>query len=144
MKVDSKKRLFEVFNKVNKLNETTLSVDDKNNIVNGFVDYVDSYIGLNNNVPEIDVDFENSDAKEMKSFGGYIPNEFRIKIVGVNRNLADVLRTLAHELVHHKQNIENRLNQNSGNTGSEEENEANSLAGIILRNFGKNNPIIYE
>jgi hypothetical protein len=33
---------------------------------------------------------------------------------------------------------------NSGETGSDIENEANAMAGVLLRNFGKQNPIIYE
>ena len=80
----------------------------------------------------------------MRSFGGYIPSKKEIYIVIANRNLADILRTLAHELVHWKQDLEGRLNENSGQTGSDEENEANSIAGIVLRNYGKKNPIIYE
>jgi hypothetical protein len=58
--------------------------------------------------------------------------------------MADMLRTLAHELVHHKQNVEGRIYNDSGETGSEIENEANAKAGVILRNFGKQNSMIYE
>ena len=80
----------------------------------------------------------------MKSFAGYNPNTKAIILVISNRNLADILRSLAHEMVHHLQNIENRLNNKSGETGSEEENEANSKAGVLMRNYGKINPKIFE
>lgn len=139
-----KNRLFEIFDKVNNTNINKLSTIDKNYIIDRFIKYADEYLKLQNNLPEIRVDFEKSNAKEVKSFGGYIPSEFKIEIVGYNRNLADTLRTLAHELVHHKQNIEDSLYGGSGETGSDHENEANSLAGIMLREFGKNNPVIYE
>ena len=67
-----------------------------------------------------------------------------LRVVVVNRNLADILRTLAHEIIHHKQYKEGQLNPNSNDTGSEDEIEANSLAGVFMREFGKKNPIIFE
>lgn len=67
-----------------------------------------------------------------------------IVIYTKGRNIADCFRTLSHELVHSKQNCEGRIDQNSGETGSDIENEANQQAGIFLRNFGKKFPEIYE
>ncbi len=58
--------------------------------------------------------------------------------------MADILRTLAHELIHRKQDEDGRLDPNSGETGSEIENEANAQAGILLRKFGEQNNNIYE
>ena len=58
--------------------------------------------------------------------------------------MADVLRTLAHELVHHRQNELGKLNNDSGKTGSDVENEANVKAGILMRDFGKDREEIYE
>ena len=58
--------------------------------------------------------------------------------------MADILRTLAHELVHRKQAEDGRLNITSGETGSDIENEANAQAGVLLRNFGKLNKQIYQ
>lgn len=61
-----------------------------------------------------------------------------IKVVSKNRHPIDTMRTLAHELIHHKQ----RLNGDTldGTTGSYTENEANAVAGIIMREFGKMYP----
>jgi Zn-dependent peptidase ImmA (M78 family) len=58
--------------------------------------------------------------------------------------MADILRTLAHELVHHMQNLDDRLTDNSGDDGSPEENEANALAAVIMRQYGRENSHIYE
>jgi hypothetical protein len=80
----------------------------------------------------------------MRSFGQYDPSKKSIVTYVENRNMADVLRTLCHELVHHKQNEEGRLKANSGETGSDIENEANATAGIVLREYGKVNSMIYE
>jgi hypothetical protein len=117
---------------------------EKQNIVDEFVDYVYDYLKIEEPCTEINVDFDGGDFVEKnRSFGGYSPSEKNIYIVGANRNLADVLRTLAHEIVHHKQNVDGRLNDKSGETGSEHENEANAIAGVLLRNYGKINKEIY-
>ena len=143
---NNKERLFEVFYKVNKikLNEEKLSIPQKENIIKLFINFVNTKLNINEFLPEIIITFNENEDREMKSFGGYSPDNNFIKISGHNRNLADILRTLGHELVHCKQNKEGKLNQNSGITGSDEENEANSLAGVFLREFGKKYPIIYE
>jgi hypothetical protein len=82
--------------------------------------------------------------QEHSSFGGYYPSEQKIVCVVHNRNMADILRTLAHELVHHMQNGKGELDSDSGEDGSPSENEANSTAGIIMRKFGRDNPQIFE
>lgn len=87
-------------------------------------------------------------AKQIHSFGQFFPGENKIVIVASNRNLADIFRTLAHELVHCLQMEEGRLSANNamivGKDGSEIENEANSKAAIIMREFGRSHPDIFE
>jgi Zn-dependent peptidase ImmA (M78 family) len=50
---------------------------------------------------------------------------------------------LAHELVHYKQDIQNRLTPESGKTGHEHENEANAAAAIMMRNFAQMRPEMF-
>ena len=142
----SKERLFEIMGRVNhiQLNEQSLPIKKREVVINEFVDYVDGKLGFGEEKPNVILSYDDNQARTMKSFGGYTPNEDKIMVVVANRNLADVLRTLAHELVHFKQHKDCRLKPNSGEDGSEEENEANALAGVLLREFGKNNPIIFE
>jgi hypothetical protein len=64
-------------------------------------------------------------------------------VVITKRNLMDIGRSLAHELVHSKQNENGGLTAEQGETGSNIENEANAKAGIIMRNWGKLNPDWY-
>jgi Zn-dependent peptidase ImmA (M78 family) len=71
------------------------------------------------------------------SFGMYKTDENCIYLVAVDRNPVDILRTLAHELTHYKQDQQGLLDQDSGHTGSRAENDANAQAGIIMRNYGK-------
>jgi hypothetical protein len=74
-----------------------------------------------------DVDF----SKNNKTFGMMYPDKIVISIV--NRHPLDILRTVAHEYIHHKQQSEGkRLN---GNAGSVSENEANAKAGEIIRKY---------
>ena len=47
-------------------------------------------------------------------------------------------------MVHAHQKETNKLDIGSGDTGSNIENEANALAGVIMRNYGKENPMIFE
>jgi Zn-dependent peptidase ImmA (M78 family) len=67
------------------------------------------------------------------SFGSMDLNNNRIVIYVKDRHPLDVLRTLSHELVHVAQNQSRSLNSSDGKTGSAIENEANAVAGILLR-----------
>lgn len=140
----SKERLFEMMQRVNKLDEGVLSKEEKNGIINRFVDHVNEYLGLSEQKPEVEISYDPTMAAEMASFGKFTPDDGKIVIVATNRNLADILRTLAHEMVHFKQTLEGKLNSDSNNDGSNVENEANAQAAIIMRKFGKANPIIFE
>ena len=60
-------------------------------------------------------------------------------VVG-GRHPIDVLRTLAHELTHYKQDCDGKLEPGAGETGTEQENEANATAGIVMRDFANNQP----
>lgn len=77
---------------------------------------------------------------ETTSFGTFNQDTQQIQIVIAERHANDVLRTLAHELVHFKQHLDGQLQDHSGETGSNEENEANAMAGIIMRNYNQSNP----
>ena len=90
-------------------------------------------------LPTIHLTKQQNEGKQ-PSFGGYDPNTQEISIGISNRHPVDVLRTLAHELVHYKQDCDNKLEANSHETGSPAENEANSEAGIIMRLFNKKCP----
>jgi hypothetical protein len=72
----------------------------------------------------------------------YCPNSKTMKIYAKNRALFDIARSIAHELVHHRQM--ERGQELDGTTGSDCENEANALAGKIIRLYGEKNPDFYE
>jgi hypothetical protein len=71
------------------------------------------------------------------ALGYFDPDTQDIVVTVKDRHQMDIMRTLAHELVHRKQNEARELN---GETGSPDENEANALAGVLLRWWGRKNP----
>ena len=116
---------------------------NKKQIITEFIKYVAKELELKT-LPKVKFSTDTEEVKNRRSFGYFNPGQNIIWVYTKNRNMADMLRTLAHELVHHKQNIDNRISAESGETGSEIENEANAKAGVILRNFGKTHEMIYE
>ena len=80
------------------------------------------------------------DKPQDTTFGQYVPDERTIYLVTGGRHPVDVLRTLAHELTHHRQDLEDNLPLSAGKTGTDQENEANANAGIMMRDFADANP----
>jgi hypothetical protein len=74
------------------------------------------------------------------TFGRYVDDEKVIYAVVANRNPVDILRTIAHEMVHYKQGQDEQLHSDSGETGSDIENEANAEGGVIMREFNEQFP----
>lgn len=86
---------------------------------------------------------EPTDQGEQPSFAAYSPGSKEVYVMTKNRHPMDVFRSVAHELVHHKQNEEGRIGKDTkkeGATGSDIENEANARAGELMRWYGKANP----
>jgi len=77
------------------------------------------------------------DDTDQPTFGRFDHGNLIIDLGMANRHPIDILRTLAHELVHFKQYLNDELGTESGETGSPEENEAHELAGVIMRHFNK-------
>lgn len=77
---------------------------------------------------------------DQPSFGMYAVGENVLYVALTNRHPVDILRTIAHELVHFKQDLQGELNDQSGETGSPHENQAHELAGVIMRHFNKQYP----
>ena len=75
----------------------------------------------------------------MKTYAHYDPNSGLIKVCIKGRSKADVLRSIAHEMVHHQQNQNGKLSQDPKNPipdiGGEIEDEANAVAGQLIKEF---------
>jgi len=113
------------------------------NVIADFIDFAAKALDLQQ-VPKITFSDDQELAKNMHSLGAYNPKSDELLVVKGPRLTADILRTLAHELVHRKQDELNPLSKEDGATGSPIENEANAAAGVLLRQFGKYRPEIFE
>jgi Zn-dependent peptidase ImmA (M78 family) len=67
-----------------------------------------------------------------------------IKVNGRNRALVDIMRSAAHEMVHHRQFEQGRLNTPPPDIGGEIEDEANAVAGQLIKLYAKKDNSIYE
>jgi hypothetical protein len=116
--------------------------DELKGIIKKFLPVAMKNLGINN-LPKIRL-VSKVGSSEHPSFGMFNHSEERIYLGIKNRHPGDILRTLAHELVHYKQLINNELDQDSGETGSPDENEAHIMAGKIMRHFNDQNPQIFD
>lgn len=115
---------------------------DKVNLINDIINYICEDLKIKRpNVVELITSSKFSD--ENKSFGSYIPKQRKIILVIKDRNLADCLRTLVHELKHMSQDDNNTLSSDAGEDGDQYENEANSYSGKMMREIGRLYPQIY-
>lgn len=113
----------------------------KNPIVKEFVKFVVKELGLKS-LPKKITFVNDGYAQQELSFGGYNPMDETIVICKGSRHIADVLRTLGHELVHHKQKEMGVTLDNADDSPTEQ--EANAKAGILMRKFKKTNPEIFK
>ena len=122
----------------------TEGMDRKNTykILLDFIKFAAEHLDLDS-LPKFDFRFDTKRSLEHHSFGGYGGEHINITVV--NRHIMDVCRTLAHELVHYKQDLNNELDgPDPGATGSPQENEANAEAAVIMRNWGKKHPNLFD
>jgi hypothetical protein len=116
--------------------------DDKKDKLNGFVKFVKNELGLEK-MPTISIQNHRDGLKTTANYD-YTKENKVIKVCSKNRALVDVMRSIAHELVHHKQFEEGRLNVKPPDIGGEIEDEANAKAGQYIKMFAKEDPSIYE
>lgn len=117
--------------------------DTKIQVIKKFVDWAIHQLKIDS-VPSIKYSNDKDKVKDRHTFGTTHSDGVIWVYIG-ERNTADVLRTLCHELVHHKQ-----FEVGSANDSMDEEHrlrvedEANALAGRMLRSYGLKHAEIYE
>ena len=97
-----------------------------------FIKFVGKEIGLSK-LPK--VNFVNSKENSMRAFGHFDLKTKAIVVRITDRHPLDVMRTIAHEIVHYKQIITNK----PGN-----EDEANAVAGRIMRKYDNTHPSEFD
>jgi len=108
--------------------------------LNKFINFASTFLGIK--PPKVILQFGRKGLVTTASYG-----EGNIHIYAKDRALVDIMRSIAHEMTHMKQDAEDRLkathHTKDNAAGSPIEDEANSKAGEIIRKFGEKYPKIY-
>jgi len=107
---------------------------DNESVVYEFISYVCDRLGIVQQ-PKIILHTDPAWSEQTQSFGRYNPDSHTLEVNLANRHIMDILRTVAHELVHCRQNQQHPLPDSAGETGSDWENQANAMAGVIMRDY---------
>ena len=120
-----------------------LSEEPVENVVQQFIRDTAQRLGIER-LPKVHLHNDADWSQDNHSFGKYEPetNDLHVNLHG--RHLFDILRTTAHELAHCRQHEIEPLSMDAGNTGSDFENEAHAVAGIIMRDFADAHPGLFE
>ena len=102
-----------------------------------FIKFVNEELSLNK---PFNVSLTKNRTEDLRTYAYYNPANGDIKVYCKNRGMADVLRSIAHELIHHQQNELGKINGKVQDIGGNIEDEANSVAGQIVKKFGYTNP----
>jgi hypothetical protein len=110
---------------------------EQSKVVKDFVSMIQSELPLTNNV---NINFVPE--RDVKMTTGVRFPKGKIFVLSGNRLLIDILRTLAHEWVHEYQHQKMGLkdDQKIQNIGGPEENMANILSGIFVKQFENQYP----
>ena len=126
--------------------EATFPSDEKQHLEK-FVDFVKRELNIENDVNiryQTDKDGIKTTAVYKYQDGG--DEEFEqseVRVYTNERALQDIMRSVAHELVHHQQNERGDLEGKISDVGGPIEDEANAVAGELLKKYGIDYPEIY-
>ena len=116
--------------------------EEKQKKLDDFVKFVKKELELKT-VPSIKVQSNREGLKTTANYD-YTKENKLIKVYGKNRALVDIMRSIAHELVHHKQFEQGRLETRPPDIGGEIEDEANAKAGQYIKMYSKIDETIYD
>lgn len=95
------------------------------------------------NPPTIAILNERGDLKTTANYD-YAKENKVIKIRGGNRLMVDIMRSIAHELTHHRQWEKGLLKVKPPDIGGPIEDGANAIAGRLIKKYALLDPTIYE
>jgi hypothetical protein len=118
-------------------------LDDKQKErITEFVKFVKGELGLKS-TPKVVLQNGKNQLKTTASYD-YTKPEKIIRVNAKNRMTVDIMRSIAHEMVHHKQYEQGRLEVKPPDIGGEIEDEANAKAGQFIKMFAQNDKTLYD
>lgn len=116
--------------------------DNNKEKLDSFVKFVKEQLELKS-VPTIKIQDNREGLKTTANYD-YTKENKLIRVSSKGRALVDVMRSIAHEMVHHKQFEQGRLDgPQPPDIGGDIEDEANAKAGQFIKMYAKKDPTIY-
>jgi hypothetical protein len=116
--------------------------ENKKNKITEFVKFVKNELQLKK-CPTIILQNGRGELKTTANYN-YSNDDKVIRVNSKNRALVDILRSISHEMVHHKQFEDGRLKVKPADIGGEIEDEANAKSGQFIKMFSKKDETIYD
>ena len=107
--------------------------------IDHFIEFAAHYLEIP--VPEVTFLHERD---EHMTTASYNVKTKEIRVYVKDRAMFDICRSIAHEMVHAMQHMREHPDALDGSTGSPHEDEANAVAGRIIRSYGQKHPEFYE
>lgn len=107
-------------------------------IINDFTKFVGKKLRMDL-LPKIHIDNDPKFATSNKTFGIYFPDKNSTTVEVHGRNIVDILRTIAHEMTHHRQN-----EVSSKKSRADLEIEATAAAGMLVKIYCETHPELYS
>ena len=96
------------------------------------------------NPPQLRLETTPDWSRENGSFGQYESETNTLILATSGRHVLDILRTMAHEMTHRQQDEREPLPIDAGETGSPWEDQANAMAGRIMRDWAEEQPEMFD
>lgn len=111
--------------------------------IRDFIEWCVKKLKIKEKLPTIKFQDE-KESEDQHRTGYYSDDDDIMWIYTGKRNLIDILRTVAHELTHRKQHEGGRTYPGQSYPGSKIEQQADIMAGILMKLYGKEHPEIIE
>jgi len=123
--------------------ESVMENKDIKEVLRPFVDSCVEYLDIEK-PPKIILKRDPEWTRRNGTFGRYDQDAHSVTLAVTDRHTLDILRTLAHELTHARQSEQTKLPADAGETGSPYEDEANAMAGRIMRHWADQYPEFFK
>lgn len=125
-----------------KLDESDVECDLEQE-VEKFVDWAAKKLNLQT-TPKIELSMDTEEAQTNHHTGSHTDGDNSVWVYAKNRNLVDILRTVAHELTHVRQGELGMIKPGSSYPGSPIELLADMVAGKLIKIYGAKHHYIFQ
>ena len=129
--------------RINEIILESIETPNDQRIVDRFVVWAVDYLKVKT-PPEFEYSLQSSADSSRPHTGAFNYTDNKVWIYVKNRNIIDIIRTIAHELVHVKQNEMKMVSPEKSFPGSAIEVLADAIAGKMVKLYGKDHPEVYQ